>query len=309
METRLQLWVIFGLLVPFLLAFDLLILHRRAQVLSIRAAAITMAFWVGVGLTFAGTVAGFLGIYKGMEFLTAYLVEFSLSIDNIFVFVVIFDYFSVPPEAHYRVLYLGILGAIIFRGIFIFAGIELLERASWAFFLFGALLLYSAARLLRHKDGERNLDQIWSVRLARRFLHMTESYHGASFFVRRGGKLMVTPLFLTLIAVESIDILFAADSVPAVLGISRDRLIAYSSNFFAILGLRALYFLLAALLIRLIYLRHGLALILGFIAIKFLTEPFGIKISTSLSLAIVTAILGLAVLVSLLRAEQGKGKG
>lgn len=269
--------------------------------MSFRESALLVAFWVTTGLLFGFSVFLFLGAPKGLEFLTAYIVEYSLSMDNIFIFIVIFSYFAVPPEARPRALLFGILGAIFFRGVFIFAGIELVQRAIWAFFPLGALLLYTAIRLLLHKEQETRPDRIWLVRLGKRFFNFSDTYEGASFFVRRGGQLLATPLLIVVLAIEGVDIIFAIDSVPAVLGITQDRLIAYSSNLFAILGLRALYFLLASLLIKFSYLHYGLALILGFIAVKLLLKPFHIEIPTDIALGVVVSILALSILVSLVK--------
>ncbi|HXF68879.1 MAG TPA: TerC/Alx family metal homeostasis membrane protein, partial [Thermoflexus sp.] len=237
------------------------------------------------------------GHEPALHFLTAYLVEKSLSADNIFVFAVIFSYFAVPPAYQHRVLFWGILGAVLMRATFIFAGVQLLKMFHWTIYLFGAFLVYTGIRLARHSEEEVHPERNPVLLLARRFLPITPTYRGPRFLVREGGRWMATPLLLTLLVVESTDVMFAIDSVPAVLAITPELFIAYTSNIFAILGLRALYFVLVGLIQRLRYLHFGLSVILVYIGIKMLLSDL-VKIPPALSLGIVMSVLLISGLAS-----------
>jgi tellurite resistance protein TerC len=287
-------WVGFGIVVSAAIAVDLGVLHREAHRIKFKEAVVKSAGWIGLALAFNLWVYISIGHQAGVEFLTSYAVEKSLSIDNIFVFLVIFQGLAVPPESQHKVLYYGVVGAMVMRAIFVFAGVALLNRFHVVLFLFGAILMVTAVRMLipgGHKiEPERN----WLVRIARRILPVTPGYEREHFLIRVAGEWNATPLFLALLAVEATDIIFAVDSVPAVLAITRDTFIAYSSNVFAILGLRALYFALADVLPRFRFLRPGLAAILMLTGAKMLASD-RIQISTELSLGVILGIMALMI--------------
>ena len=296
-------WIVFAVLVVVLLALDLLVFHRHDRVPSLRESIWWTIFWVGVGLTFNALLWWWKGNDDGVKFLSAFLIEKSLSMDNIFVFVVIFRFFAVPLMYQYRVLFWGILGAIVMRLAFILAGVELIHRFDWVAPVFGAFLVYTAYKLARHSGAEVHPESNPVLRIARRFLRITSGdhhQHGHAFFAREAGRLCITPMFLALLVIESTDVIFAIDSVPAVIGITDDRFIAFSSNVFAILGLRALYFLLAGMVERFSYLHYGLAAVLGFVGLKMMAEYFtDIHISPWVSLLVVAVLLACSLAVSL----------
>ena len=300
------LFVIFTAVVVLLLAVDLGVFHRKAHVVSVREAALWSAFWIGLSLAFAGGVFIFGGTDDGVDFLTAYTIEKSLSVDNIFVFVVIFSFFAVPPQFQHRVLFYGIIGALIMRAIFIAAGISLLEAFHWVIFPFGAFLIITGLRLLTHQETKIRPERNIVVRLARRIFPVTPDYVGQKFIVRQGGVLMVTPLFLVLIVIETTDLVFAVDSIPAVIAVTRDPFIVYTSNVLAILGLRALYFLLAGVMDNFRYLNVGLATVLTFVGVKMiLSETY--EIPSLIALAVVGGILGTSIAASLLASHRERG--
>jgi tellurite resistance protein TerC len=297
MEHSIYLYVGFAVFVVAMLALDLGVFHRKAHAVSIREAGAWYAVWVSLALLFNVGVFVWMGSGKGTEFLTAYVVELSLSVDNIFVFLIIFSFFAVPPEYRHRVLFLGILGAIVMRGIFIATGVALLETFHWVIYVFGGFLVLTGIRLALRKDEEVQPDQNPVMRLARRFLPFSPNYEGQKFFVRHRGKLMATPLFMVLLGLETTDLVFAVDSVPAVLAISRDPFIVWTSNIFAILGLRALFFLVAGILPYFRYLKVGLSLILVFIGAKMLITDL-YHMPTAVSLGTVGGILAVTMLAS-----------
>jgi len=297
MEHSIWLFVGFTVFVVAMLILDLGVFHRKAHAVSIREAAIWYGVWVSLALLFNGGVFLWMGSTKGTEFLTAYVIELSLSADNIFVFLVIFSFFAVPDAYRHRVLFLGILGAIVMRGIFIATGVALLATFHWIFYVFGAFLLYTGIRLALRKDEEVQPDQNPVVRLTRRLLPVTDEYDGQKFFTRRNATLMATPLFIVLVALEITDLIFAVDSVPAVLAITQDAFIVWTSNVFAILGLRALFFLLAGILPYFRYLKVGLSLILCFIGVKMLVTDL-YHMPTAISLGTVVGILAVSMLAS-----------
>lgn len=298
-------WGVFLLVVIAMLMVDLGVFHRKAHVLSMREATIWSIVWVVVALVFNAIVWVWLGHQKALEFFTGYLVEKALSADNIFVFAVLFNYFAVPPEYRHRVLFWGVLGAIVFRLTFILAGTALLEKFHWVVYIFGIIVIVSGIKLLMRKDEEIDPERNPVLRLARRFLPITPNYHGQNFFVRLNGKFMATPLALVLLVVESTDIVFAIDSIPAIFAITRDPFIVFTSNVCAILGLRALYFLLEGMIRLFRYLDEGLAVILVFIGIKMLVSEF-YKIPTWVALGFVAAVLAITIALSLMaeRREQ-----
>jgi len=313
-ETTPQEWMFFGVLVVVLLALDLLVFHRRDRVASLRESAWWSVFWIGTGLAFNAFIWWWNGLETAAKFLAAFLVEKSLSMDNIFIFVVLFRFFAIPGRYQYRVLFWGILGAIVMRLGFILAGVELIHRFDWVTPLFGAFLVYTAYKLLRHGGGEIEPEKNLVLRLARRYFRVTSGDHreyGHNFFVRENGRWCITPMFLALLVIESTDVVFAVDSVPAVIGITKDRFIAFSSNVFAILGLRALYFLLAGMVDRFRYLHYGLAAILGFVGLKMLSEHWleshGWKpLPTWVSLVVIVVLLSVSMFASVMisRREQ-----
>ncbi|MGQ9574027.1 MAG: TerC/Alx family metal homeostasis membrane protein [Thermoguttaceae bacterium] len=270
-------WLGFGGLVVLLLALDLLVFHRHAHTPTLAESFGWSVFWIALALVFNGLIwcwgLATRGDHKaGLTFLTGYLVEKSLSMDNVFVFAVIFRYFQVPLKYQYRVLFWGILGAVLMRLAFILAGVELIRRFDVLLVVFGLFLVYTGIRLAMPRHGEVHPDKNLVLRTARRFLRVTREDHGQRFFARENGRLCITPLLLVLLVVESTDILFAVDSVPAILGITRDAFIVFSSNVFAILGLRALYFLLAGVMDRFEYLHYGLSAVLAFIGLKMMGD-------------------------------------
>ncbi len=292
-------WLVLGGLVVGLLVLDLLVFHRHAHRENVREAAWWSLFWVGLGLAFALFVDATRGREAALAYLTAFLIEKSLSVDNLFVFLALFAYFGVQPEFQRRVLFWGIVGALVTRGVFIVAGVALLESFHVLVYVLGALLVATGARLALGEGGEVHPERNLVVRWASRVLPVAASYHGEQFVVRGAQGWRVTPLFLVLLAIESTDVMFAVDSVPAVLAVSRDVFVVYSSNIFAILGLRALYFVLAGAIQALRFLRPALALILVLIGVKMLLADV-VEVPTALSLLVVAAILAVATVASLL---------
>lgn len=298
-------WPIFGAVIVVLMVLDLSVFHRHARRESTRQALLWSVVWVGLGLGFSLVVGAVRGHDAALAYLTAYLIEESLSVDNLFVFLALFTYFAVASEHQHRVLFWGIVGAILFRGIFIFAGVALISRFHWVMYILGILLVATGAKLglgeAEQVHPERNL----IVRWASRVLPMQRSFQGERFTVRTGRGLRFTPLFLVLLAIESTDVMFAVDSVPAVLAVSRDAFVVYTSNIFAVLGLRALYFVLAGALRSLRLLRPALAIILVLVGVKMLLANV-VEIPTEATLAVVAVILAAATAGSLLFPETKK---
>jgi tellurite resistance protein TerC len=293
------LWVGFLVFVLLMLALDLGVFHRKSAVVSVKEAAIWSVVWIGMALIFNVWVYYKFGSTPAMEFFAGYIIEKSLSVDNLFVFLVIFKYFAVPPVYQHRVLFYGILGALIMRAFFIILGAELLHRFHAVMYFFGALVVYSGFKLLSHSDNEIHPEDNPVYRLLARFIPSVEQYHGEKFMIRENKRLFATPLFLVLIAIEISDLVFAVDSIPAIFAITSDPFIVFTSNIFAILGLRSLYFLLAGALTRLHYLNYGLAIVLIFVGIKMLIQDF-YKIPITISLSIIAIVLGTAAGASLL---------
>jgi tellurite resistance protein TerC len=314
-------WVGFNLFVLAMLALDLGVFHRKAHSVSVREATIWSVVWISLAMVFNA------GIYffwhdlapdspytngdAALAFFTGYLIEKSLSVDNIFVFVLIFSYFSVPAKYQHRVLFWGILGALVMRATLILVGAALIKEFHWIIWIFGAFLIFTGIRMAFHKDVELHPEDNPLVKGVKRFMPVTRDYHGASFFVREAGRLMATPLLLVLLIVESTDLVFAVDSIPAIFAVTEDPFIVYTSNVFAILGLRSLYFVLAGVMDKFHYLKLGLSAVLTFVGVKMLLPDFSelltgvsYKIPTLLSLGVVASILGVAVVASLLRARR-----
>jgi tellurite resistance protein TerC len=298
METPWWLWAGFGAVVLGMLALDLGVFHRRAHAVALREAAIWSFVWVALSLLFNLGVWHWEGTGKALEFFTGYLIEKSLSVDNIFVFLVLFQYFGVEPRYQHRVLFWGILGALVMRGILIAAGVVLIARFHWILYVFGAFLVWAGVKMMFHKPEDVHPEKNPVFRWARRVLPVTHDYRGQKFFVREGGQWLATPMFLVLLVVETTDLAFALDSIPAIFGITHDPFIVFSSNVFAILGLRAMYFLLAGVMHYFRYLNFGLSAVLIFIGLKMLSGRW-VEIPTWLSLAIVGGLLGGAVAASL----------
>lgn len=299
-------WGVFLLAVLFMLMLDLGVLHRgESRPISIREAAIWYGIWVSVALFFNLILWFWKGSEKAVEFFTGYLVEVSLSADNMFVFAVLFNYFAVPSEYRRRVLFWGVLGAIFFRLTFILAGTALLKKFHWIIYVFGVIVIVSGIKLLTRKDEQIDPERNPVLRLARRLLPITPEYHGQKFFVRIDGKFMATPLMLVLLVVESTDIVFAVDSIPAIFAITRDPFVVFTSNVCAILGLRALYFLLEGMMRLFRYLDEGLAIILVFIGVKMLVSEF-YKIPTSIALGFVVLVLTVTIILSLMAERREK---
>jgi tellurite resistance protein TerC len=289
-----------------LLAIDLGIFQRKAHAVSVKEALVWSAFWVLLSLLFGSCVFIKLGSRPGLEFFTGYLVEYALSVDNIFVFILIFSYFAVPARLHHRVLFWGILGALIMRGGFILAGSQLIQAFHWVLYLFGAFLIFSGIKILRQKgDTKVEPERNPVVRLFQRIVPMTSGYSGGAFFLRQAGKFVATPLALVLVTVETTDLIFAFDSIPAIFGVTTDWFIVLTSNICAILGLRSMYFVLAAVVDRFVYLGTGLGIVLSFIGVKMLLgDIYPIGIETSL--LVVAAILACAVVLSLVRPPRAR---
>ena len=306
------LWAWFGLVafILVMLAVDLLA-HRKAHVIEFKEAAWWSALWIGLSLGFAVLLAVTLGSTAGVEFTTAWLLEKSLSVDNLFVFALIFGYFNVPREHQHRVLFYGVFGALIFRAIFLGLGVAIVNQFTAILFVFAAILLYSAYKLLKDEDDSYDPGSSMAIRLLRKVIPVRDEYAGNAFFVKELGKRVATPLLAVVVAIEAADLVFAVDSVPAVLAVSHDPFIVYSSNAFAILGLRALFFLLAGLLARFHYLPKGLAIILGFIGVKLIMQASHKVISTSVpeipslaSLAVILIVLAASIGLSLRREPE-----
>lgn len=294
------LWLTFLAIVAVLLLLDLFVLHKDDHEIEFKEAALSSAFWISIGLAFSLVVWKALGGDAATQYLTGYVIEKSLSVDNVFVWAVLLGYFAVPKHLQHRVLFWGIFGALALRAIFVFVGVALLTRLSWLMLVFGAFLVFTAYRVATHDEGEVHPERNPVLKLMRRSLRVTDDYEGHHFFVRRDGKRWVTPLLVVLVMVEATDVVFAVDSIPAILAVSQSQFVVLSSNAFAILGLRALYFLLAGAQSRLVYLNYGLGVILGFVGIKMLVgAAFGIHIPTLLSLAVIAVALAITVFTSL----------
>ena len=298
-------WVALVAGIIALLLADLLIVHRRAHVISLREAAVESAVWIALGVSFTAIIAVAFGGTAGGEYIAGYLIEKSLSVDNVFVWAVLLTYFAVPREYQFRVLFWGIFGALVMRAAFIFAGVAVLERFEWVLYIFGAFLVITAVRIARHEETEVHPERNPVLRLTRRIIPSTTDYDGQKLFTRRTGRLLATPLFVVLVLIETTDVVFAVDSVPAILAVSREPFIVFASNAFAILGLRALYFLLAGMAGRFRYLNIGLGVILGFVGVKMLIANV-YHIPLWLSLGVIALALAVSVLASLVAERRDR---
>jgi len=292
------LWIVFNLFVILMLAIDLGVFNRHAHKISIRESLIWTFVWIALALVFGVGVWQYAGSQKALEYLSGYLIEKSLSMDNLFVFLVIFTYFKVSDRYRHKVLFWGIIGALVFRALFIFAGVTLLNRFEWVVYVLGVFLIYTGIRLATETDKEVDIERNPVLGLVRKVLPVTTSYREDNFFVREKGKLFATPLFIVLVVIETTDVMFAVDSIPAILAISRDPFIVYSSNVFAILGLRALFFALAGIMELFEYLHYGLAAILVFVGIKMLLSHW-IHLPVWVALSVIAVILTVTMVASI----------
>lgn len=299
MELALQ-WTGFNVFVLILLGLDLLTTRTEDESMSLRQALLRSAFWISLGLGVNIWIYYHMGLHTAMDFLSAYLLEKSLSVDNLFVFLIIFRYFKVPQPSQQRVLLFGVLGALLMRGALIFVGIGLVNRFHWILYIFGVILVVSGIKMfLSDEESDVDPEQNWVVRWVRRHMAVHPNYVGRNFFVHIDGRRLITPLFIVLVAVETTDLVFALDSIPAVFAVTQDSFIVYSSNVMAILGLRALYFALAGMMSMFHYLQVGLSAILIFIGCEMLLDRF-IHISTPVELGVIAGLLGISVIASLL---------
>jgi tellurite resistance protein TerC len=302
------LWVGFSLFILTMLSLDLGLFNRKAHTIKYREAWIWSGVWVTLAMLFAGLVFHYLGRTRGLEFVTGYLIELSLSVDNLFVFLLIFSYFKVPAKFQHRVLFWGVMGALVMRLTMIFIGATLIERFHWIIYIFGAFLVYTGIKMFKQEELDIQPEQNPMVRLVTRFLPISKSYEEEKFFTVKHGKRTGTLLLLVLIVVEVTDLVFAVDSIPAIFAITRNTFIVYTSNVFAILGLRSMYFLLAGVVEKFRYLRFGLAIVLTFIGIKMLITAVGLHIPIWFSLVFVAAVLLGSVFASLLFPARDDGK-
>jgi tellurite resistance protein TerC len=296
-------WILFNLFIVAMLALDLGVFNRRAHVVGLREALAWSGAWIALAAAFAVLVFFWHGRAEALQFVTGYVIEISLSVDNLFIFLVIFRYFKVPGEHQHKVLFWGILGALVMRGLFIAAGVGLIRRFDWITYAFGALLIYSGFKLLRQGDQQIRPEKNPVLRLFRRFFPVTDTYEGGRFFTRRGA-LYATPLFVVLLVVETSDILIAVDSVPAVLAITLNAFIVYTSNVFAILGLRSMYFALSGMMDRFHYLHYGLSMVLILVGLKMIGSHY-VNVPTEWALGIVLLVLALSIAASLLIPKKG----
>lgn len=293
------LWAGFILFIIIMLAIDLGVFNKKTHAVSIKEAIIWSIVWVTLALIFNVGVYIYAGPQKAFEFLTGYVIEKSLSIDNIFVFVLIFSYFKVPAEYQHKVLFWGVFGALVLRAVFIFAGVALIEQFHWIIYVFGAFLVLTGIKMITDKEKKFEPENNPMMKLAKKWFNFVDDYRGSSFFIKNGGKLFATPLFLVLVFIETTDLIFAVDSIPAILAISNDTFIIFTSNVFAILGLRALYFALAGIIEKFKYLSYGLAIVLVFVGIKMLISGF-FKIPILVSLGVIVAVISISVIMSYL---------
>ena len=305
-------WVIFNAVILALLFLDLAVWNREGRVIPFKQALISSVWWILLAGGFAFFIHVRMSPAKSLEFITGYLVEEALSVDNLFVFILLFKYFKVPPEQERTVLFWGIIGALIMRGAFIVAGVALVQRFHWILYLFGAFLIYTGFKLMGGGDDQVDPSKNLVLKWSRKFLPVTDQYHGKKFFfrdhTRNQARLFATPLFIVLLVVETTDILFATDSIPAILAISRDPFVVYTSNVFAILGLRSLFFALSGLMKLFHYLNYGLAVVLMFIGAKMLVA-FRYQVPTWAALMVIAVVLGLSVLASVVFPQKEEAVG
>ena len=299
MTDNTWLWIGFNVFVLAMLALDLGVFHRKAHVVSIRESVVWTMIWIALAMVFNLGIAHYMGNTKALEFFTGYVIEKSLSVDNIFVIALLFSYFAVPAEHQHRVLFWGILGALIMRAAMIMLGAKLISEFTWIIYIFGAFLIITGIKMIVKREEEIHPEKNPVVQLFRRFVPVTSGFRGGKFFVRENGVRMATPLFVVLLMVEFTDLIFAVDSIPAIFAVSTDPFIVYTSNVFAILGLRSLYFALAGILDKFHYLKIGLGVVLSFVGVKMLLSHTLWKIETDVSLGVIIGVLVTSVLASL----------
>ncbi len=295
------------MVIAIALFVDLVVVKHHHGKVSIKEASLMVAAWIALAALFGGAVWLTLGQTKALEFFTGYVIEYSLSIDNMFVFIMIFAYFAVPSENQPKVLIWGILGAVLMRFIFIFIGVQLITQFKFMIYIFGALLIYTAIKMLAHKEEEFDPSKMPVLKALKKIMPLKNNYHGENFFVKDAGKLFATPLFATVLVIETSDLIFAIDSIPAVLSITHDTFIVYTSNIFAIIGLRSLYFLLAGMAGKFEYLKYGIAAVLVFVGVKMLISHF-YHFPTALSLLVIVVILTIAIAASVIRKKRVEAK-
>lgn len=300
MGVSIYFWIGFHFFIFAMLALDLGVFNKRLHKIAVREALLWTTIWILLAIIFNVFVYIEFDKTRALEFLTGYVIEYSLSVDNIFVFILIFSYFSIKPHYQHKILFWGILGALIMRGIFIFAGVTLINRFYWIIIIFGGFLVFTGIRMLFKKEVAVNPEKNTIVKIFRKFLPVTDTMRGDRFFVKEGRRLYATPLFLVLLMIESSDLIFAVDSIPAVLAVSHHTFIVYTSNIFAILGLRSLYFAVSGAMSYFRYLKVGLAFVLIFVGIKMLGSYINLEIPILLSLSIIVTILLISILASLI---------
>jgi tellurite resistance protein TerC len=300
MGISIYFWIGFHVFIFFMLALDLGVFNKRTHVIPVKEAITWSAVWIFLALVFDVFVYFEFGKTRALEFITGYVIEYSLSVDNIFIFILIFTYFAVPAKYQHKILFWGILGALIMRGIFIFAGVALITKFHWIVVIFGGFLLFTGIRMLFQKETEVHPEKNPIIKLFRRFLPVTHTPHGDKLFVREDNRLMATPLFLVLVIIETSDLIFAVDSIPAILAISKSTFIVYTSNIFAILGLRSLYFAIAGIMNYFRYLKIGLSFVLIFVGLKMLGSFFHFEIPILISLGVIISILLFSILASVI---------
>lgn len=298
MEYSLTVWIVFNVFIISMLVVDLMVFNRKPHEISIKESLIWTGIWIALAIVFGIGLYVYANPDTALDYFTGYLIEKSLSVDNIFVFLLIFTYFGVEPKFQHKVLFWGIFGALVFRLLFIFIGVALIEQFHWLIYIFGAFLVFTGIKLGLEKDKEIRPDRNPVLKLVRRFVPITKDYHGQNFFLKKRGRIIATPMFVVLIVIETTDIVFALDSIPAIMAITRDEFIIYSANAFAILGLRALYFALSGVMRLFHFLHYGLAFILVYIGFKMLIESF-YQIPTTFTLIIIVITLIISVLLSI----------
>lgn len=299
MEHSLTLWVLFNVFIVFMLIIDLAVFNRKAHEITIKESLIWTAVWIVLAIIFGVGLYFYMDPKSSLDFFTGYLIEKSLSVDNIFVFILVFSYFGVKPEFQHKVLFWGIFGALVMRFIFIFLGVALIDRFDWVVYIFGAFLVYTGIRMAFEMEKEVHPEKNPVLKLVRRFIPVSSEYEGDRFFTRINGKKMATPLFVVLVVIETTDLVFAVDSIPAILAITTDQFLVYSSNAFAILGLRALYFALSGVMKLFHYLHYGLAAILSFVGVKMIIADF-YHMPTPYALGFVALAIFASVMASIL---------
>lgn len=298
--------ILFNVVIFILLMLDLKVFHRKPHAIKVREALLLTSFWISLALIFAAGVYWKKGPDAGLKFLTGYLLEYSLSVDNIFVFILIFSYFRVLPNYQHEVLFWGILGACVFRAVFILAGVALIHKFHWVIYIFGAFLVFTGIKLAFEKDKEVKPEKNPVLKLFKKLMPVTDQYEGDRFFVKKHGRLWATPLMVVLLVVETTDIIFAVDSIPAILAVTTDPFIVYTSNMFAILGLRSLYFALSAIMKLFHHLHYGLSVILVFVGIKMLVSEIH-KIPVGAALGVIVSVLLVSVIASLIWPKKNHG--